>query len=46
MNLTPHLYKASSLLAWPAWQRALAVLPLLALLWWAVGWAMQEAPPL
>jgi hypothetical protein len=33
-------------LAWAAWARALAVLPVLVLLWLAVFWAMQEAAPL
>lgn len=28
-----------SVLAWPAWQRVLLVLPLLLLLWLAVAWA-------
>jgi len=30
---------ASSVLGWPAWQRVLAVLPLLLLMWLAVLWA-------
>ncbi|WP_294769148.1 hypothetical protein [uncultured Rhodoferax sp.] len=36
----------SSVLAWPAWLRVLAVAPLLALLWLGVLWANQEAAPL
>ena len=36
----------SSVLAWPAWLRALAVAPLLALLWLGVLWASVEAVPL
>lgn len=31
-----------SVLGWPAWQRALLVLPLLVLLWLAVAWASAE----
>ena len=34
-----------SILAWPAWLRLLAVLPLLVLLWLAVAWANVEAAP-
>ena len=34
-----------SILAWPAWLRVLAVLPLVALLWLAVAWANVEAAP-
>jgi hypothetical protein len=36
---------ASSVLAWPAWLRVLAVLPALALLWLAVAWAQLEVAP-
>jgi hypothetical protein len=36
----------SSVLAWPAWLRALAVAPLLALLWLGVVWASVEVAPL
>ena len=36
----------NSVLAWPAWLRALAVTPLLALLWLGVLWASVEAAPL
>jgi len=36
----------SSVLAWPAWLRALAVAPLLVLLWLGVLWASVEAVPL
>ena len=32
-------------LAWPAWQRVLAVLPALALLWLGVLWATMESVP-
>ena len=35
-----------SVLAWPAWLRVLAVLPVLVLLWLAVLWATLEAAPL
>ena len=34
-----------SVLAWPAWQRVLVVLPAVALLWLAVLWAGLEAAP-
>jgi hypothetical protein len=37
---------ARSMLAWPAWLRVLAVMPMLALLWLAVLWASAEAVPL
>jgi hypothetical protein len=37
---------ARSVLAWPAWLRVLAVLPVLMLLWLAVLWASVEAVPL
>ena len=37
---------APGILAWSAWQRALAVLPALALLWLAVVWANIGAVPL
>lgn len=33
-----------TVLAWPAWQRVLAVLPLVLALWLAVWWANQGAP--
>jgi len=33
---------ARSILSWPAWQRVLAVLPAVALLWLAVAWANSE----
>ena len=49
-RIAPHLsrpqFPAPSVLAWPAWLRALAVLPALALLWGAVLWAGVEAAPL
>ena len=32
----------NSVLGWPAWQRLLAVLPVLCLLWLAVAWASRE----
>ncbi|MDD2924278.1 hypothetical protein [Rhodoferax sp.] len=35
----------SGVLGWPAWQRVLVVLPLLVLLWLAVGWASAEVQP-
>jgi hypothetical protein len=35
----------NSVLGWPAWQRMLAVLPVLALLWLAVWWASAEVKP-
>ena len=34
-----------AILAWPAWRRVLAVLPVIALLWLAVAWAGLEAAP-
>jgi hypothetical protein len=34
-----------SVLGWPAWQRVLAVLPVLLLLWLAVAWASREVQP-
>ncbi len=39
-------YFVRSVLAWPAWLRVLAVLPVLTLLWLAVLWASVEAAPL
>jgi len=36
---------ACSVLGWPAWQRVLAVLPVLLLLWLAVAWASREVQP-
>jgi hypothetical protein len=35
----------SSVLGWPGWQRVLAVLPVLLLLWLAVAWASAEVQP-
>jgi len=35
----------SNVLGWPAWQRVLAVLPVLLLLWLAVAWASAEVQP-
>jgi hypothetical protein len=34
-----------SVLAWPAWRRVLAVLPLVIALWLAVWWANMAANP-
>lgn len=43
---TPRARSApSSVLAWPAWRRVLAVIPALALLWLAVAWASVEVAP-
>ncbi len=39
------LWRTNSMLGWPAWQRMLAVLPVVALLWLAVGWAGAEIKP-
>jgi len=36
---------AGSILGWPAWLRVVAVLPVLLLLWLAVGWASAEVAP-
>ena len=42
----PHARPAgTSVLAWPAWLRVLAVLPAVLLLWLAVAWAQLEAAP-
>ena len=38
----PTMSLALSVLAWPAWLRVLVVLPVLALLWLAVGWASAD----
>ncbi|MDR3370764.1 hypothetical protein [Rhodoferax sp.] len=35
----------NSVLGWPAWQRVLAVLPLLLLMWLAVWWTSAEVAP-
>jgi hypothetical protein len=35
-----------SVLAWPAWLRVLAVLPVLGLLWLGVAWALVDVVPL
>jgi hypothetical protein len=35
----------TSVLGWPAWQRVLALLPLLLLMWLAVWWASAEVTP-
>jgi hypothetical protein len=37
--------RSLSVLAWPAWRRVLAVLPLVLALWLAVGWANMGASP-
>ena len=37
-----HTVKSYSFLAWPAWLRVLAVLPVLVFLWLAVVWACAE----
>ena len=34
-----------SLLAWPAWLRAVALVPLVILLWLGVAWASLDAVP-
>jgi hypothetical protein len=36
----------SSVLAWPAWLRVMAITPLLFLLWLGVWWASLEAAPI
>lgn len=41
----PARHRSSSVLAWPAWLRVLAVLPAVALLWLAVAWAHIEVAP-
>lgn len=38
--------RSSGFLAWSAWQRVLAMVPALTLLWLAVLWASVEVPPL
>lgn len=38
--------KTTSVLAWPAWMRAVAVLPILGLLWLGVAWALVDVVPL
>lgn len=43
--LRSSLSRATSVLAWSAWLRVLAVLPAVALLWLAVAWAQLEAVP-
>lgn len=45
INVTVHAKHISSVLGWAAWQRVLAVLPVLLLLWLAVGWASAGVPP-
>lgn len=44
LPLTPAF--RSSVLAWPAWLRVLAVVPLLGLLWLGVWWASVQVAPL
>jgi hypothetical protein len=34
-----------SVLAWPAWFRVLVLLPVVLLLWLAVGWANMDVAP-
>ncbi len=36
----------STVLAWPAWLRVVAVLPVLGLLWLGVAWALVDVVPL
>jgi hypothetical protein len=49
-NATTKLQSAAgirnSVLAWPAWLRVLAVLPVLGLLWLGVAWALVDVVPL
>jgi type VI protein secretion system component VasF len=35
----------TSLLAWPAWLRVLAILPAIVLLWLGVAWALTPPTP-
>ena len=37
--------RGASLLGWSAWQRVLALLPLLMLLWAATAWALADTAP-
>ncbi|MDT7517977.1 hypothetical protein RAE21_02270 [Rhodoferax sp. TBRC 17198] len=46
MNLPEPRRQRTSVLALPAWQRVLWILPALALLWLGVWWACLEAAPL
>jgi len=41
----PRLLLTNSVLGWSAWQRVLAVLPVVLLLWLAVWWAGAEVKP-
>lgn len=41
----PARSRYASLLAWPAWLRVLAILPVVALLWIGVAWALTPAAP-
>jgi hypothetical protein len=45
-HLKPTPILTRSVLAWPAWLRVLAVLPVLALLWLGVDWALVNVVPL
>lgn len=45
LSTTTALSPVTSVLGWPAWQRVLAVLPLLLLMWLAVWWASAEVAP-
>lgn len=45
LSTTAALSPVTSVLGWPAWQRVLAVLPLLLLMWLAVWWAAAEVTP-
>ena len=45
MPTPPSSNSRRSVLAWPSWLRVLAVLPAVALLWLAVGWAAQDIAP-
>jgi hypothetical protein len=42
---SPRRSRPISTLSWAAWQRVLAVLPAIALLWLAVAWANAEIAP-
>lgn len=45
MPTLPLRRQRRSFLAWPAWQRVLAVLPVLSLLWLGVLWARMGSAP-
>ncbi|MEZ7846881.1 MAG: hypothetical protein QMB14_02045 [Polaromonas sp.] len=44
-RVSAHHVSRPSLLAWPAWLRVLAILPVVALLWTGVAWALTPAAP-